>query len=173
MFSRWISLSGTLGASFARSGVPDGKLCIDRLSFDLNILLLYYLIHENPNIALLQRAETESCASTQKSRAELVGVVGNDAESSVGCVLFHNSSQSHLSGTCHGISLVKYDELESSHPIARTGGATQREDLLGAGKRLDLLSHNVNATVVRGVELENHLAHVGSTIDTTGKGENC
>jgi hypothetical protein len=145
---------------------------INRLSSDLDILLLYHLVHKDSDIALLQRAETESRASTQKSWAEFVGVICNDAESSVGCVLFHNSSQSHLSSTCHGISLVKYDELEPSHRVARTRGATQGEDLLGAGKRLDLLSHDVNTTVVRGVKLENHLAHIGSAINTAGKRKN-
>ncbi|KAI6762861.1 hypothetical protein HG530_008841 [Fusarium avenaceum] len=113
------------------------------------MLLFHYLVHQHSDVTLLQRTEAESRASTQKRRAELVRVIGNDAESGVGCVLFHDSSQSHLRCTCHGISLIQYDELEASHRVARTArGATHGEDLFSAGECLDLLSHNVDTTVV-------------------------
>ena len=100
-----------------------------------------------------------------------MGVVGNDAEASVGRVLFHNATESHLCGGGHGIGFVKNDELKAGQTGSRSGGA-QGEDLFGGGKGLDLLAHNVDTTVVGGVQLEHHLAHVGGAIDSSGKGEN-
>lgn len=100
-----------------------------------------------------------------------MGVVGNDAEASVGRVLFHDATKGHLSCGGHGIGLVENDELEASQTRSRSRG-TEGEDLLGGGKGLDLLAHNVDTTVVGGVQLEHHLAHVGGAIDSSGKGEN-
>jgi hypothetical protein len=39
------------------------------------------------------------------------------------------------------------------------------------GERLDLLAHDVDATVVRGVQLQHHLTHVLRAIDASGKCE--
>ena len=40
-----------------------------------------------------------------------------------------------------------------------------------AGESLDLLSYYVNTTVVRGVELKHHLAHVFVAIDSASQGQ--
>lgn len=100
-----------------------------------------------------------------------MGVIGNDAEASVGRVLFHDATEGHLSGGGHSIGLVKNNELEPSESRARSRG-TQGEDLLGGGKGLDLLAHNVDTTVVGGVQLEHHLAHIGGAIDSSSEGKN-
>lgn len=100
-----------------------------------------------------------------------MGVVGNDAEASVGRVLFHDATEGHLRCGSHGIGLVENDELETRQPRARRGGA-KGEDLLGGGKSLDLLAHNVDTTVIGSVQLEHHLAHVCGAIDLAGQGEN-
>ena len=99
-----------------------------------------------------------------------MGIVGNNAEASVGRVLFHDATEGHLGSGGHRIGLVKNDELEASQSRARRRGA-ESEDLLGGGKSLDLLAHNVDTTVVGGVQLEHHLAHVGGAIDSSGKGK--
>jgi hypothetical protein len=143
---------------------------IGRVRGDLDVLLLNYLVHEDTDILLLQGAEAEPCTPRQQSRAELVRVVCNDAEARVGRVLLHDAAEGHLSGVCHGVGLVKDDELEARNACPR-GRRAHREDLLCGGEGLDLLAHDVDATVVGGIELEHHLAHVLGTVDATGEGE--
>lgn len=87
---------------------------LGRLWHDFDVLLLNDLVYQHPNILLLQRAEAETRAPGKQGRAELVGVVGNDAEARVGRVFFHNPAERHLRRVCHGISLVKNDELKPS-----------------------------------------------------------
>lgn len=97
-------------------------------------------------------------------------IVGDDAESGVDCVFLHDATQRHLGRIRHGISLVEDNELEAGHGVG-FGRRAHGEDLLRARKRLDLLADHVNATVVRGVELQHHLPHVGGAVDTPGQGE--
>jgi hypothetical protein len=77
-------------------------------------------------------------------------VIGNNAKPRIRCVLFHDSSQRHLRRIRHGIRLVKHNQLEAGNGVSRTilGSTAHSEDLLGTGKRLDLLAHDVDASVV-------------------------
>jgi len=120
---------------------------------DLDVLFPNDLVHQHPDIGFLERAEPETSAPGQQGGRQLVGVVGNDAESGVDRVLFHDAAESHLRRVGHGIGLVENDELEP-----RAGGRAARaagprgggdgEDLLGGGKSLDLLADDVDASVV-------------------------
>ena len=95
-------------------------------------------------------------------------VVGNDTEARVHSVLFHDPSQRHLGRVGHGIRLIQDDELVPGRGRGsprRLGAAAHGEDLLRAGKRLDLFPHHVDATVVGGVEFQHHLPHVGGAVD--------
>ena len=136
------------------------------------MLLLNNLFHQNPDIPLLQRTEAESSTATQQRRAQLVRVVGNDAKPRIRCILFHDSSQRHLRRVGHGICLIQDNELEPGHR-ARLGRCTYCENLFGAGECLDLLADHVDASVIGGIELKHHLAHVGGAIDSTGEGQDC
>jgi hypothetical protein len=103
-----------------------------------------------------------------------VSVVGDDAETSVGGVLLHDSSQSHLSSRGHSIGLIKNDKLEVCRAAVTTGLVTQGgEDLFCAGEGLDLLADDIDTTIIRGVEFEDHLTHVLVAIDATGESEDC
>lgn len=56
------------------------------------------------------------------------------------------SSESELSRRCHGVALIKNYELD---PLAH--------QLLSAAETLDLLTHHVDATVIGGIQLEDHV----------------
>lgn len=100
-------------------------------------------------------------------------VVGDDTESGIGCVLLHDATQSHLCRVCHGVGLVQDDQLVGSQAIAATPPcASHGEYLLGRCEGLDLLAHDVNATVVGGVQLQDHLSHVVGAIDAAGERKN-
>lgn len=73
-------------------------------------------------------------------------IIGNDTKSRIGRILLHDTSERHLRSVGHGICLIQHNELEPSHRI--TLGGTHGEDLLRTGKRLDLLAHDVDTTVV-------------------------
>lgn len=88
-----------------------------------------------------------------------MSIVGNDAESCVGCEFLHDSPESHLRCCCHGIRFVKDDEFESGQ-VRRAGLGNGREDLLCAAKGLDLLPYNIYASVIACVQFEDHLAHI-------------
>jgi len=101
-----------------------------------------------------------------------VCIVCNDAESGVRRVLLHNSSQCHLCRGCHRVRLVKDNQLVCSNRSRGIGSGAHGEDLLRAGKSLDLFADNVDAAVIGGVEFENHLAHILGAIDSACQGEN-
>lgn len=145
---------------------------IHGLGANLDGLVVDNLDDELADVGLLEGAEAEARAAAEQRGAELVGVVGNDAEARVGRVLFHDAAQRHLRRVGHGVCFVEDDELEAGHGgCARRLGAAHAEDLLGAGKGLDLLAHHVDAAVVGGVELEDHLPHVGGAVDAPREGE--
>lgn len=97
-------------------------------------------------------------------------IVRNDAEARVGRIFLHDPAQRHLRGRCHRIGLVKDDELIGRH---RVGGRLRgrREDLARACKCLDLLTDYVNATVIGGIKLEDHLPHILRAVDAACKRE--
>jgi len=113
----------------------------------LNILLLNNLVHQYPNVLLLQRAEAETSTTRQQGGTELVGVVGDDAEPGIGRIFLHDATQSHLGRVGHGISLVEDNQLEAAYP-GTGSGAAEAKYLFGRRKCLDLLAHHVDATVV-------------------------
>lgn len=96
-------------------------------------------------------------------------IIGNDTKSRVRGILLHDTSERHLRRVGHGIRLIQHNELEPGHRV--TLGCAHGEDLLRAGERLDLLAHDVDTTVVGGVELEHHLAHVGGAVDAACESE--
>lgn len=143
------------------------------LGYNLDILLLYHSIDQHADIGLLQGAEPETGTPGQESGAQLVGVVGDDAESCIWRVLLHDAPQRHLGGICHGIRLVKDDQFVARHAARAAARGRCHEDLFRRGEGLDLLAHHVDAAVVGGVEFEHHLAHVVGAIDSTGESEDC
>lgn len=98
-----------------------------------------------------------------------MSVICDDAESCIGCVFLHYSAKSHLGGRGHGVRFVEDDEFEGGDGGV-VGGFGHAEDLLCTcmnrellvdnlgwiAKRtcecLDLLSHNVYASIVAGIE---------------------
>lgn len=105
---------------------------IHGLGLDSDLFFLNDLVDEDPDIGLFKRTEPEPRAPGKKCRRELVGVVGNDAESSVGCIAFHNSAQGHLSCGRHRIGFVQDDQFETRNGRAARGLRGHREDLFGA-----------------------------------------
>lgn len=123
-------------------------------------------------------------------------VVGNDAEPRVRRVFLHDTAQGHLCCGRHGIGLVENNQLEAgkgSVAVRCCGG--HREDLFRAyaayqsafsastriffyffldlhtSKVFNLLSDNVNATVVTGIEFKNHLSHILCAVYPPGERE--
>lgn len=97
-------------------------------------------------------------------------IIRNNAKPRIHRILLHNPPQRHLRRTRHRIRLIQNNQLEPRHR-ARSRRRAHREDLLRARERLDLLAHDIDAAVVGGVQLENHLAHVGGAVDAAGEGE--
>lgn len=140
---------------------------------DFDMFFLDDLVHKYPYIRLLEWAKSKTRTSRQQRRGQLVRIVGDYAKPSVGRVLLHDSPQGHLCSVCHGIGFIKDNQLVGSNVISAPSPAatTHVEDLFGRRKCLDLLAHDINATIVGGVELEDHLAHVVGAVDSTGKGK--
>ena len=69
---------------------PYKAFCCFLLDFD--VFIFNDVVDERSDIRLFEGTESESCTSGKKSGGELVGVIGNDAEASVGGVFFHDSS---------------------------------------------------------------------------------
>lgn len=84
-------VQGASHVAFAEADEASGGFLLD---FD--VFVFDDVVDELSYIGFFQGAETESCASREKGRGELVGVVGNDAEAGVGGVFFHDPSESHL-----------------------------------------------------------------------------
>ena len=85
---------------------------LHRLRLYIDLLLLDDLIHQHPDIPLLQRGEPEPRTPREQGLGELVRVVGDDAEAGVGRVFLHDPTQRHLRRRGHGVCLVEDDELE-------------------------------------------------------------
>ena len=171
---------------------PDQTL--DGVVLDPHALLLGHPIHQRPDVGLLQRAEAEARAARQQRGRQLVRVVCDDAEARVGRVLFHDAPQRHLRRVGHGVGLVEHDELEGGRERrggrrfgagaedlsgtcdnglawALRSGSTEKIEGMRTCKGLDLLSYDVDATVVTCVELEDHLPHVLCAVYLACQGE--
>lgn len=59
---------------------------------DLDVFIFDDVVDERSDIRLFEGTESKPCTSGKKGGGELVGVIGNDAEASVGGVLFHDPS---------------------------------------------------------------------------------
>jgi hypothetical protein len=96
-------------------------------------------------------------------------IICNDAKPRVDSVLLHDSSQGHLRCARHRIRLIQDDQL-----VARHGGGWRSsiEDLFRRGKGLDLLTYNVDSTVIGSIELKHHLSNILGAVDATGEGKN-
>mmetsp|Transcript_10662 Transcript_10662/g.33593 ORF Transcript_10662/g.33593 Transcript_10662/m.33593 type:complete len:202 (-) Transcript_10662:247-852(-) len=92
-----------------------------------------------------ERCEAEARAARLERGDDLVAIVADQAEARVARELLHHATQRHLRRVRHRVRLVEHDEL-----------GQVREHLLGARKVLDALAHDIDAAVVRGVQLENH-----------------
>lgn len=120
-----------------------------------------------------------------------MGVVGNDTESGVGCVFLYDPSQRHLGYRCHSICFVQDNELEDTQRGGIAGFGSGGEDLFRAllaykleypskqiaclhtGKCLDLLSNDVDSSIITGVQLKHHLAHVLIAVYSSRQSQNC
>jgi hypothetical protein len=98
-------------------------------------------------------------------------IIRNNTEPRVRRILLHNPPQRHLRRRRHRIRLIQYNQLIRRHRLPARLARGGREDLPRAGERLDLLAHDVDAAVVGGVELENHLAHVLDAVDAARESE--
>lgn len=137
---------------------------------NIHRLLLHNPIHQHPNIPLLQRTKPKPCAPRQQRRRQLMRIIRNNAEPRVGRVLLHDPPQRHLRRRRHRVRLIQDDQFVRRHRL-RPGLGQGGEDLPRAGEGLDLLAYDVDAAVVGGVELENHLSHVFDAVDAPGQRE--
>jgi hypothetical protein len=103
-----------------------------------------------------------------------VCIVCDDAEPSICGVLFHYPAKSHLRSRGHGVSFVENDEFEG----AEGGGCCLGhrcgcigEYLFCGCESLDLFADNINATVVGGIQFQDHLANVLWAVDLAGECE--
>ena len=101
-------------------------------------------------------------------------VVCNNAESSVGSVFFHYTAERHLGGGGHGVGFIENDKFEGAERGGCSLGHWCRcvgENLFGRGEGLYLFTDNINATVVGGIQFQDHLADVLGPIDFASEGE--
>ena len=103
-------------------------------------------------------------------------VVCDNAESSVCSVFFHYTAERHLGGGRHSVGFVENDKLEG----AERGGCCLGhwcgcvgENLFGRGEGLYLFTDNINATVVGGIQFQDHLADVLRPVDLASECEDC
>ena len=92
-------------------------------------------------------------------------IIRNNTKPRVRRILFHDPSEGHLRRTRHRIRLVQNDEFESPQPFRSRSLSGSAEDLFRRSERLNLFSHNIDASVVAGVEFEDHLTHRNAAVD--------
>jgi hypothetical protein len=98
-------------------------------------------------------------------------IIRNHTEPRVRGVLLHDAAQRHLRRRGHGVRFVEDDELVLRDLGGGLLGLAEAEDLLGGGEGADLLADDVDAAVVGGVQLQDHLAHVLGAVDAAGESE--
>jgi hypothetical protein len=104
-------------------------------------------IGNNPNQSLLhlydwQRGEPKPCTTTLNSRDDLIHVIANNAKSDILGVLLNNATKGSLGLLGHHVCFVQDNELE---PFCKEGASF--------GKLFDLFTDDIDATVIRGIEL--------------------
>ena len=99
-------------------------------------------------------------------------IVRDNTEPRISSILLHNPPQRHLCRIRHRIRLIQHNKLVPRRSALRRRSSNTK-DLLGRRKRLDLLAHDVDAAVVGGVELEDHLPHVLRAVDVARQREDC
>ena len=105
------------------------------LSFNDGLYPLLYLYYG-------ERRESEPCTTTLDSGGDLIDIVADDAEADVLRVLFNDPAECCLGLLGHHVGLVENNELKSfgeKCPCFR--------------ELFDLLSHDVNTTIVGSVQL--------------------
>lgn len=85
---------------------------IDSLWLNTHVFLLNHLVNQDPDVLLFKWAKPEPSTTGKKGGRELVGIVCDNAKPSVGSIFFHDSTKSHLRGSCHRIGFIQDDELE-------------------------------------------------------------
>ena len=113
--------------------------------------------HPLPDVRVRQRREPEPRAPGLQRRDDLRGVVGDQAEARVAGVLFYDAAQSKLRVLGHRVALVQDHQLE-----------LVGEDRPRRREVDDLLPDDADASVVRGVELEDHRGHGGRAVEGAG-----
>ena len=116
--------------------------------------------HALPHVRVRQRREPEPRAPRLQRRDDFRGVVGDQAEARVARVLLDDAPERELRVLGHRVALVENDQLE----LVGEDRARRREVD-------DLLPHDADAAVVRGVELEDHRGHRGRAVQGAGDGE--
>ena len=91
----------------------------------------------SPQCTSLYNLSPEPRAPALKRRYDLAHIVADQAEPRVPAVLLYDPPQRELGVVCHGVALVEEDQLGA-------GG----EELTGSGKLTDLVTDNVNSTLV-------------------------
>ena len=123
------------------------------------MLLRANCIQTSANELFREGLEPESSASRLQGRDDLTDVVANETETSVTDVFLHHSSKSHLGIFGHGVAFIQDDEFEF---VAKDGTS--------GSEILDFIAHDVDASIVRGIELQCHVRN-GGAVDLTGQGE--
>ena len=108
--------------------------------------LLLFFIYDRCDLLVhlldRQRLETEPCTPTLDSRGDFVHVVANDAEPNVLRILLDDTAKRSLGSLGHHIRFVQDNELEAF-----------REERARFRKLLDLVAYDVDATLIRRVQL--------------------
>ncbi len=97
--------------SAAHVAFAEGHERIDGVGGDVHLFLRDYLVDEGADGGFGEGGEAEASAAGEEGGGELVGVVCDDAEASVGGIFFHYAAEGHLRGGGHGVGFVKDDEF--------------------------------------------------------------
>ena len=113
----------------------------------LHFLHLTNLHHTCQNLGVRQTGKPQNCTTRLDGLDNLIRRIAGQCKTCRVRIQFHGSSQSLLSSICHRICLVQNDEFVL---------VLSQGDLF-LGKVFDLVSHNVNAPIVGGIQFQNSL----------------
>eukprot|EP00009_Paramoeba_aestuarina_P005825 CAMPEP_0201518068 /NCGR_PEP_ID=MMETSP0161_2-20130828/9003_1 /ASSEMBLY_ACC=CAM_ASM_000251 /TAXON_ID=180227 /ORGANISM="Neoparamoeba aestuarina, Strain SoJaBio B1-5/56/2" /LENGTH=133 /DNA_ID=CAMNT_0047915727 /DNA_START=353 /DNA_END=754 /DNA_ORIENTATION=- len=131
-------------------------------TFDVifDLLCFQYFLQPWDHLVKRQGSKPVLCASRLHRRDNLIRIIANDAKSDVCRILFDDSSEGSLGIVRHLIGFVEYNQL-----IWRLG-----EDNGCRGKVLDLVTHNIDSTLIAGIEFEDVSLEMVSAVDESGTG---